>query len=131
MSPTEQRNKEIIRNVYEASAAGDISALVNVMHENCEELVPPILPWGGIHHGAKVFMTKVLPQVAAALDLSSLRVVSLSADGDWVAALIAGRSALGKDLWIAEHWKLRDGKVLSLIVFYHDTIPLMPGTNSR
>ena len=35
------------------------------------------------------------------------------------------RSTSGKELWIAEHWTLRDEKVLSIMVFYHDTTPLM------
>jgi hypothetical protein len=58
------------------------------------------------------------------------RLVSLSADGDRVAALSSGRSRSGKELWIAEHWKLRDGEVLSIMVFYHNTAPLMPNASA-
>ena len=94
-------------------------------------MVPPILPWGGVHHGPEVVMTKVMPQVAAALDFASLRLVSLSADGEHVAALVTGRSASGNELWIAEHWRLREGKVLSIMVFYHDTTQLMPNATTK
>lgn len=125
MSTDEQRNREIIRRVYDASFAGDANALPSVMHEDFEERVPPILPWGGVHRGPVAFK-RVLPMVAAARDFRSVRLVSLSADGDRVAALLSGQSTSGKELWIAEHWALRDGRVLSLLVFYHDTIPLMP-----
>jgi ketosteroid isomerase-like protein len=133
MSTDEQRNREIVRRVYDASFAGDANALPSVMHEDFEERVPPILPWGGVHRGPVAFK-KVLPMVAAAIDFRSIRLVSLSADGERVAALLSGRSTSGKELWIAEHWTLRDGKVSSLMVFYHDTGPLMPtvaSTNGR
>ena len=121
----EQKNKEIIRQVYEAAASGDVNAVVSAMHEDFEEMVPPILPWGGIHRGIPVYMTKVLPMVAKAIDFPSLQLVSLSADGDRVAALSTGSSTSGKELWVSEHWKLRDGKVISIMVFYHDTTPLI------
>ena len=125
MSTDEQRNREIIRRVYDASFAGDANALPSVMHEDFEERVPPILPWGGVHRGPAAFK-RVLPMVAAAMDFRSIRLVSLCADGDRVAALLSGQSTSGKELWMAEHWTLRDGKVSSLVVFYHDTTPLMP-----
>src|SRR5580658_4158797 len=40
----EQRNKEIVRRVYEASFAGDANAFTGAMHEDFEESVPPVLP---------------------------------------------------------------------------------------
>lgn len=120
----EQKNREIIRQVYEAAAIGDMNAVVSALHEDFEEMVPPILPWGGIHRGVTDFI-KVLPMVAKAIDFPSLRLVSLSADGDRVAALCTGNSTAGEELWICEHWKLRDGKVASMMVFYHDTAPLI------
>ena len=129
MSTTEDRNKALVRHIYEASAT-DPNALARAMHKDFVEYVPPLLPWGGIHHGFEAFM-KIMPEVVAALDLSSLQLVSLSADGDHVAALIAARSSTGKELWIAEHWMLRDEKVMSLRVFYHDTTPLLEDVKVR
>jgi ketosteroid isomerase-like protein len=120
----EQRNKEIVRRVYEASFAGDANAFTGAMHDDFEESVPPVLPWGGVHRGPVAFRTKVLPRLAAAVDFASMRLVSLSADGDRVAALLSARSVSGAEIWIAEHWTLREGKALRLMVFYHDTTPL-------
>ncbi len=130
MSSIEEQNRKIIRHIYESAAAGDIDGILSVLHEDFEERVPPILPWGGVHRGSEGFM-KIIPMVAAAVDFGSLRLVSLSADGDHVAALCSGRSTSGKELWIAEHWKLRDGKAVSLMVFYHDTTPLMPNAKAQ
>jgi ketosteroid isomerase-like protein len=94
MATIEERNKAIVRKIYEESSAGDIDALVNAMHEDFEELVPPMLPWGGVHRGPDVHKTKPIPLLAAALDLSSLRLISLTTHGDRVAALSSARSAL-------------------------------------
>jgi ketosteroid isomerase-like protein len=124
----EQRNKEFVRQIYEASFSGDANAFPAAMHEDFEESVPPILPWGGVHRGEAAFMSKVLPLLAAAVEFASMRWVSLSADGDRVAALLTAKSAGGAELWIAEHWTLRDGKAWRLMVFYHDTTPLVGST---
>jgi ketosteroid isomerase-like protein len=120
----EQRNRDLVRRVYEASFAGDVNAFVDAMHDDFEEYVPPVLPWGGVHRGPKVFLTNVMPQVAAAIDFGSMRLISISAGGDHVAALLAACTPGGDEIWIAEHWTLRDGKAWRLRVFYHDTRPL-------
>lgn len=126
MTNTEQelRNRDLVRGVYEATFAGDANAFVAAMHEDFEEYVPPVLPWGGIHRGPEAFLTKVAPQLGAAVDFGSMRLISTSAEGDHVAALLTAHSAGGDDLWIAEHWTLRDGKAWRLRVFYYDTRPL-------
>jgi ketosteroid isomerase-like protein len=94
MATMKERNKAIVRKINEDSSAGDIDALVNAMHEDFEELVPPMLPWGGVHRGPDVHKTKPIPLLAAALDLSSLGLISLSAHGHRVAALSSAHSGL-------------------------------------
>jgi ketosteroid isomerase-like protein len=120
----EHRNRKLVRALYEASFAGDANAFADAMLEDFEAYVPPVLPWGGVQRGPEVFLTNVLPQLAAAVDFASMRLISISADGDHVAALLTARSAGGDELWIAEHWTLRDDKLWRLRVFYHDTRPL-------
>jgi ketosteroid isomerase-like protein len=124
-SVEEQRNKDLVRHVYDASFGGDANAFPAAMHPDFEESVPPILPWGGVHRGAAAFVKDVLPLWAAAVDVASIRLVSLSADGDRVAALLTGRSVGGDELWIAEHWTVREGKLWRMMNFYHDTRPLV------
>ena len=129
-SVEEQRNKDLVRHVYEASFGGDANAFPAAMHADFEESVPPILPWGGVHRGAAAFLKDVLPLWAAAVDVASIRLISLSADGDHVAALLTGRSVAGDELWIAEHWIVRENKLWRMMNFYHDTRPLV-GDRSR
>jgi ketosteroid isomerase-like protein len=119
----EQRNRDIVRGIYEASFAGDIKPLVEAMDSDFEEYVPPVLPWGGLHRGPEDTQS-IVPHVAAAIDFATMRLVSLSADGDHVAALLTARTPGGDEIWIAEHWTLRAGKVWRMRVFYHDTRPL-------
>jgi len=106
-----------VRALYEASFSGDVNAFSDAMLDDFEAHVPPVLPWGGVQHGPQAFLTKVLPQLAGAVDFASMRLVSISADGEHVAAD-------GDELWIAEHWVVRDEKLWRLRVFYHDTRPL-------
>jgi ketosteroid isomerase-like protein len=126
VAETEQaeRSRDLVRALYEASFSGDVSAFSDAMLEDFEAHVPPVLPWGGVQHGPEAFLTNVLPQLAAAIDFASMRLVSISADGDHVAALLTARSAGGDELWIAEHWVVRNEKLWRLRVFYHDTRPL-------
>ena len=116
-----QRNRDLVRAIYEASFSGDVNAFLDAMPEDFEEYVPPVLPWGGLDHGPEAFLASVLPQLAAAVDFTSMRLVSISADGDHVAALLTARSARGDERWITERWVVRDDKLWRLRVFYHDT----------
>ncbi|MFJ3310671.1 nuclear transport factor 2 family protein [Streptomyces sp. NPDC086549] len=116
---------KIVRELYEAAFRGDADAFPAAMHEDFEESVPPALPWGGIHRGPDAFKNQVLPLLSQAVDFSTMRLESLSADGDHVAALLTAKSSKGDDLHISEHWTLRDGKVWRMRVFYHDTAPLL------
>jgi ketosteroid isomerase-like protein len=119
-----QRNRDLVRALYEASFAGDVNSFPDAMLDDFEAYVPPVLPWGGVQHGPEAFLTNVLPQLAAVVDFATMRLVSISADGDRVAALLTARSAGGDELWIAEHWALRNEKLWRLRVFYYDTRPL-------
>jgi SnoaL-like domain len=76
---------------------------------------------GGVHHGPDEFVTVVLPQLAAAIDFASMRLESISADGDRVAALLSARTAHGCEIRISEHWQVHAGALRQLRVFYDDT----------
>jgi uncharacterized protein len=116
-----QRNREFVRALYVASFAGGIDAFPKAMAPDFIADVSPQLPWGGVHRGADEFVNRVLPQLAAAIDFSSMRLESVSADGDRAAALLNARTTLGADFWLAEHWVIQAGKLQRLRVFCYDT----------
>jgi ketosteroid isomerase-like protein len=117
----DNRNRDFLRALYVASFAGDADAFPKAMAHDFEAHVPPLLPWGGVHRGPDEFVNVVLPQLAVAIDFGSMRLESISADGDRAAALLNARTALGTDIWIAEHWVLHDDTLQLLRVFYDDT----------
>ena len=117
----DNRNRDFLRGLYLASFGGDVDAFPKAMANDFEAHVPPLLPWGGVHRGPDEFVKVVLPQLAVAIDFGSMRLDSISAAGDHVAALLNARTALGTDIWIAEHWVVRDDKLQRLRVFYDDT----------
>jgi ketosteroid isomerase-like protein len=123
-STHENRNRDFLRGLYVASFAGEVDAFPKAMAHDFEAHVPPLLPWGGVHRGPDEFANVVLPQLAVAIDFGSMRLESISADGDRVAALLKARTTLGADLWMAEHWVVGDGKLQQLRVFCDDTRPL-------
>ena len=114
-------NRDFLRATYLASLAGDADAFPKAMAPNFEAEVSPQLPWGGVHRGADEFVNVVLPQLAAAIDFSSMRLVSVSADGDRAAALLNARTTQGADFWLAEHWVIQADKLQRLRVFCFDT----------
>jgi ketosteroid isomerase-like protein len=120
----EAHNRALVKQVYEAAFAGDFDAFTNAMDDDFEEYVPSALPWGGTHRGAAKFLNEVMPKLGAAVDFSTMRLVSVAADGDRVAVLTTAQSSAGDELWISEHWTLRDDKLWRMRVFYFDTAPL-------
>ena len=117
----DEGNRDFLQQLYLASFAGDVDAFPEAMAGDFEAHVPPQLPWGGVHRGPDEFVNVVLPQLAVALDFSSMRLESISADGDRVAALMSARTAVGAGIWIAEHWIVGNGQLRQLRVFYDDT----------
>jgi ketosteroid isomerase-like protein len=113
-------NQDFLRELYVASFAGEMEAFPNAMARDFEAHVSPQLPWGGVHRGPDAFVNVVLPQLASAIDLSTMRLNSVSADGDRVAALMNARTAFGTDIWLAEHWLVRRRKLQRLMVFCDD-----------
>ena len=89
----DNRNRELLRELYLATFAGKVDAFPGAMAGNFEAHVPPSLPWGGVHRGPDAFVNTVLPQLAVAVDVGSMRLDSISADGDRVAALLSARTA--------------------------------------
>jgi ketosteroid isomerase-like protein len=120
----DNRNRDFLRELYVASFDGEFDAFPKAMAHDFEAHVPPLLPWGGVHRGPDEFASVVLPQLGQAIDFGTMRLESISADGDRVAALLNTRTTLGEQVWMAEHWVVHDGKLQRLRVFVDDTRPL-------
>ena len=114
------QNKEIIKRAYEAMAQGDVRTFLAALDPQIEVREPEGLPHGGTYRGLDE-LKGMFAKAAPLLDSSRLAIEELTADGDRVVALlrIPLRSGDG-DAVISEHWRLRDGKAVSLQVFWFD-----------
>jgi ketosteroid isomerase-like protein len=111
--------KAIVKSFYDGGARGEITSFADRPAENFELFVPPSLPWGG--HFDKAQYLSILPQVAATLDFARMRYISLTAEGQHVVALIdIGVQGTDESVIVSEHWDIKDGKAIRLLVAYFD-----------
>lgn len=122
-SQTEQA-REVVKRFYEGGARGEITSFRDNLAEDFELYVPPQLPWGGTFD--KKQYIELLPRVAAALDFARLTYLSLTAESMHVVALIKiGVQKTDGSIVISEHWDIRDGKAIRLLVAYFDPTLLL------
>ncbi|HTG39194.1 nuclear transport factor 2 family protein [Sphingomonas sp.] len=116
-------DKAAVLRFYEAAASGDAVALAATVHEDFRVEAPPMLPWGGVTEGRDAVIAKILPQLAAALRLETLKMASIYGDGGQVFVTITADTILGEPVVLGEDWTLRDGKPSALRVYWLDPRP--------
>jgi ketosteroid isomerase-like protein len=127
-SQTEQA-RAIVKRFYDGGARGEITSFRDSLAEDFELFVPPQLPWGGTFD--KDQYVALLPRVAAVLDFKRMTYVSLTAEGTHVVALIKiGVQGTDGSIIISEHWDIRDGKAIRLLVAYFDPTLLLTQTHA-
>ena len=127
-SQTEQA-RAIVKRFYDGGARGEITSFRDSLAEDFELFVPPQLPWGGTFD--KDQYVALLPRVAAVLDFQRMTYVSLTAEGTHVVALIKiGVQGTDGSIIISEHWDIRDGKAIRLLVAYFDPTLLLTQTHA-
>ena len=121
--------KAIVKSFYDGGARGEITSFDSRLAENFELFVPASLPWGG--HFDKGQYLSILPQVASTLDFARMHYISLTAEGQHVVALIdIGVRGTDKSVIVSEHWDIKDGKVIRLLVAYFDPMILLDQINA-
>jgi ketosteroid isomerase-like protein len=116
--------RTLVKSFYEGGARGRITDFRDSLAADFELFVPPQLPWGGTFNKAQY--VALLPRVAAKLDFSRMKYVSLTAEGDHVVALIdIPVQGTNKSVVISEHWDVLNGKAVRLRVAYFDPTPLL------
>ena len=123
-----ERARQIVRRFYDFGAQGEITRFRDYLAEDFELLVPPQLPWGGTFN--KEQYIALLPRVAAVLDFGRLTYKSLTAEGTHVVALIKiGVQGTDGSILISEHWDIRAGEAIRLLVAYFDPTLLLNQIN--
>ena len=116
--------RDVVKRFYDGGARGEITSFHDSLAEDFGLFVPPQLPWGGTFD--KKQYIALLPRVADVLDFSRLTYLSLTSEGAHVVALIKiGVSGKDDSIIISEHWDIRDGKAIRLLVAYFDPTSLL------
>lgn len=124
MTSSSEQSRDIVKRFYAGGARGEITSFRDSLAEDFELFVPPQLPWGGTFN--KEQYVALLPRVAAVLDFARMTYLSLTAEETHVVALIKiGVQGTDGSIIISEHWDIRDGKAIRLLVAYFDPTPLL------
>jgi ketosteroid isomerase-like protein len=124
MTSSSERSRDIVKRFYAGGARGEITSFRDSLAEDFELFVPPQLPWGGTFN--KDQYVALLPRVTAVLDFARMTFLSLTAEETHVVALIKiGVQGTDASIIISEHWDIRDGKAIRLLVAYFDPTPLL------
>ena len=118
-SPTE-RNRAIVEGMFAAANNGDVEGVFSYLSDEVAVIEPLFMPFGKAYHGKDEFLglAQVLPNY---LDVSSITVHHIIADGDRVAACVGITDvATGELTEFIEQFILKDGKIVENRVFYHD-----------
>jgi ketosteroid isomerase-like protein len=119
-----EQARDIVKRFYDGGARSEITSFRNSLAEDFELFVPPQLPWGGTFNKSQY--VALLPRVAAVLDFARMTYISLTAEGTHVVALIKiGVQGTDGSIVISEHWDIRDGKAVRLLVAYFDPTLLL------
>jgi uncharacterized protein len=117
-----KNNAEVVTTVLELLNAGEVTKAVGYIHEDfvCREAAS--LPYAGEYRGKEGF-TRLLGLLSTTWNDFGFKIHKVFADGEDVTVVetIWGRVA-GKrwEMPVIEMWKIRDGKVLEAIPYYHD-----------
>ena len=115
-----EASRMLVKTMYESSLSGNTQVFLNCLDENLVVLEPSFLPYGGRYAGLAGFRA-LFGEVAKYLDLASVKLLSLVADGDVVVAFLSVKTVKdGSELQLAERSLIRNGKVVEMKVMCHD-----------
>lgn len=117
-----EASRALMTHMYDSAAKGDFAAVLACLADDLVVHEPPFLPYGGDHQGVDAFANGVIPAVMQHLDVSRLVVDRMVAENDRVIGIIRMPAhATGGDILLAEESLIRDGKVVEIWVYYHET----------
>ena len=119
-------NVELIKNLYQAFAAGDIPAVLQSFDENIEWTEAEGFPYGGTYRGHQAIVENVFMKLATEWDDYRVEPDEFLDTGDKIVALgnySGAYKATGKTMRVpfAHVWTVRDGKLIKFVQ-YTDTL---------
>lgn len=116
-----QANRQIIEGLYAAGKRNDFEDICRRLHQAVVVHEPAFLPYGGSYEGLDAYVNRLVPELCKYLDVPSLQVSHLVADGDRVAAFITIREKQSnRELQIMEAFLLREGRIIEVRIYYYE-----------
>ncbi len=119
------QNVRVVQELYDAFRRADVPNILALFAPDATVSEPGGLPYEGEYHGHDGLM-QVLQGMGAAWERLDALVEQTVAEGDDVvvlATLVGKLRGVEQEIRmpLAEHWRLRDGKIVLGRVFYGDT----------
>jgi hypothetical protein len=115
-----ETSRKIVENMYKSAVTGDIAAFFANFTDELAVIEPSFLPYGGTHRGIAGFQA-LFGEIAKLIDVTSLKIESLMADGEVVMAFLRVKAAKGGDeVQMAERAVVRNGKIIELKIYFHE-----------
>ena len=113
-------NKTLVEELYAAVSNNQIQGLLDVLDPNLVVYEPTYLPYGGRTEGLNNFV-ELYSEIIKYIDIPGLTLDEVIAEGENVVGLVRANCALGgPEVRIAEHFTVRDGKVVEITLYFHE-----------
>jgi ketosteroid isomerase-like protein len=124
MTSTEERteaSRALMVRMYDSAVRGDFPDVLACLSPDLVVNEPPFLPYGEIYRGRDGF-EKLISRVTLVLDVSRMVIDRMVAEDDRVIGIIRmPELASGEDILLAEESLIRDGQVVEINVYFHET----------
>lgn len=116
----DDENKSLIQAIYSGLRSQQTDLLMSSLDPDITVYEPTFLRYGGVYRGIDAFAA-LFPQIDTLLDLSTVKVDSIIAEGEQLVCLVRVQTADAKsELRIAEYFVIRSGKIVEIRLFFHD-----------
>ncbi|HEU4325593.1 MAG TPA: nuclear transport factor 2 family protein [Roseiflexaceae bacterium] len=119
------QNVQVVHDLYDAFRRADVPSIMALFAPDVTVIEPNGLPYEGEYHGHDGLM-QVLQGMGAAWERIDALIEQTVAQGDDVvvlATLVGKLRGIEQEIRmpLAEHWRVRDGRIVFGRVFYGDT----------
>jgi len=116
-----EASQALMERMYGAAIRGDFADVLSCLGEDLVVNEPPFLPYGRTYRGLDGF-GELIANVTQVLDVSKMIVDRYVSQGDRVIGIIRMPDLrTGEHILLAEESLIRDGKVVEIWVYFHET----------
>jgi len=122
-------HRDIVESLLTAARNGDFETVVNLTHPECRIVEADSLPYGGVYEGPEAYKDLILDLLDAWEDVEITPTNVVSSGVDTIVRMEFTGSATATDemltIPILESYRVKDGLVKNVEVFYRDTAKVL------